>query len=80
MKNRFDFVQFPLYCPICKRIYTRSKRYSSPYALKYHLNSHNTQDEIEASITINEVRQIARGIAEAIHSEMLSIKKMKRIK
>lgn len=79
MPKRIDYLPFPLYCPICKKI-TISKKYKSPYALLYHLNSHNTQDEIESSIEINEVKKIARGIAKAVDSGMLSIKKYGRMK
>ena len=71
MPKRIDFVQFPLYCPICKKI-KASKRYKSPYALLYHLNSHNTQDEIESSLEINEVREVIRGIAKAVDLKILS--------
>lgn len=78
MPKRIDYVQFPLYCPICKKI-KRSKKYTSPYALLFHLNSHNTQDEIESSLEIDEVRQIARVIAKAVDSGMVVIKKIRRI-
>ena len=70
--KRYDYVQIRLLCPICKKIAMHSRNYSSPYALKYHLtNYHNKQDEIESSITIYEVKQIARAIARAIEFNML---------
>ena len=78
MPKQINYLQFPLYCPICKKI-TIIKKYKSPYALLYHLNSHNKQDEIESSIEINEIKKIARSIAKAVDSGMLSIKKYGRV-
>ena len=72
MLVRYDYVQIRLLCPICKKITKQSRMYSSPYSLKYHLTTyHNKQDEIESSITINEVKQIARTIDRAIEFNML---------
>ena len=71
MQSEILYVQFPLYCPICKKINNKTKKYSSPYALLYHTNYHNSQDEIESSITIEEVRNAARFVAKAVEFKML---------
>jgi len=69
--SRPDYIQLPLFCPICKKINGHSRKYKSPYALMYHLtNFHNNQDEIVAAITIDEVRSIAKAITKACNWNM----------
>lgn len=50
------YVQIPHGCPICKKKHKKSKKFSSPYALIYHLKqNHDTDDEISTGIHVEEV-------------------------
>ena len=65
-------MQLPLRCPICKKINRASKKFSSPYALMYHLtNVHDHQDEIISNISIDQVRNVARAITKACEWKIL---------
>jgi len=69
--TRADYVQLPLLCPICKKINHQSRKFRSPYAILYHLtNSHNHQDEIVSSVSIDEIRFITKSIAKAFELKM----------
>ena len=58
-------------CPICKKIQGRSKRFDSLYQLLYHLNSHNTEDEISSGITKDSIRETVRHVAHALELGIL---------
>ena len=67
-----NYITFPLRCPICIKIQKISKVFKSPYALLYHLtNTHNSEDELLADVTANEVHQIISTLVKAIQLKML---------
>jgi hypothetical protein len=60
-------------CPICMELHNKSKKYGTPYHLLYHLNDHNTDDEISTKILITDIRSTIKQICKAIEWKMLII-------
>ncbi|MCH7560005.1 MAG: hypothetical protein IIC67_01315 [Thaumarchaeota archaeon] len=67
---RITYTRISQRCPICLRLYSRSKRFDTPYRLLYHLNIHDELDENAAKITKNEVREVVKNICKAIEWNM----------
>ena len=65
VSSRSIYVQISHACPICKKIFKHSKKFSSPYALLYHLNSHTKEDEYNAGVHKEDIRRIIRTIVRA---------------
>ncbi len=64
--HREIYVQIPLECPICRKLRKKSKKFSSPYALMYHLTDwHGREDEILSKITVAEVHRGIRLVCNA---------------
>lgn len=69
--SRPDFIKINIGCPICLKIYGKTKKFKTPYALKYHLTSlHDTSDSIESGLSVNKVYSVTTNVAEALHLGM----------
>jgi len=64
--SREIYAQIPHSCPICKKLYRKSKKFSSPYALMYHLSDiHVKEDENLSGISIDEILLAIRLVCKA---------------
>lgn len=70
--HRTIYAQIPLECPICKKIRKKSKKFSSPYALMYHLGDwHGKEDEISSGIHVKDVYRGIRLVCRAYEMGIL---------
>jgi len=67
---RITYTRISQKCPICIRLYNRSKRFDTPYSLLYHLNIHDETDEKTSKITKNEAREVVKNVCKAIEWDM----------
>lgn len=73
--KRSDYKQCRMPCKICEVVVKqkKSKLFSSPFALRYHLNrEHAKEDEIIAGITITEINCVLEGVIQALEWNMLA--------
>jgi hypothetical protein len=68
--SRITYTKFSIRCSICKKIQGRSKKFGSLYQLLYHINCHNSEDEITAGVTKEDVRSIVKHLCQALEHGM----------
>ena len=71
--SRPMYESFNCKCPICMKLQNKSKKFETPYRLLYHLNNHNSDDELTTKITLNEIKEIVKQICIAIKWRMLFV-------
>ena len=66
--TRPDFLKINIGCPICLKLCGKTKKFKTPYSLKYHLtSSHDTSDSIESGLSVNNVYSAATAVVQALH-------------
>lgn len=69
--ERPDYIDFQLRCPLCVILQQQSKKFGSPYQLKYHLTTyHDSEDTIQSGISVNDAYQTVISIVKAFHWRM----------
>ncbi len=69
--GRSDYIPCKTICIICDHL-SKSKTFSSSFALKYHITKeHDLRDELHSGITKKEVLDVARAVAVALSWNML---------
>ena len=68
---RVNYTALNSRCPLCMSLYSRSKKFGTPYHLQYHLRDHNSDDETTTKITVKEIRNTVKQICIAIGWRML---------
>jgi hypothetical protein len=63
---RVNYTALNSRCPLCMRLFSKSKKFGTPYHLQYHLRDHNSDDENSTGISILDVRQTVNHICKAI--------------
>jgi hypothetical protein len=63
---RVNYTALNSRCPLCMSLYSRSKKFGTPYHLQYHLKDHNSDDENSTGISILDVKQTVNHICKAI--------------
>jgi len=68
---RPDFLKIDIACPVCLKLYGKTKKFRTIYSLKYHLtSSHDYSDSIESGLSINNVYSMATNVAQALQCGM----------
>jgi len=67
---RTAYTKFPILCGICEKNQSRSKVFSSPYQLHYHLTTHDRADEVAAGVTRDEIKMIIKHLCYALELRM----------
>jgi hypothetical protein len=69
---RPTFTLFRNRCPLCLKIYQKSKYFATLYGLQYHLNTHQKNDDVATSgISLDEIKNVISQIAQGIQWGMV---------
>jgi len=68
---RPTFTLFRNRCPICLKLHSKSKYFTTLYHLQNHLSTHSSDDESSSQMSIADIKNLIPEIAKAIQLGIL---------